>query len=298
MEELIITAAISGNRYFKDQNPHVPYTVPELILEGCEALDAGAASLHIHARDEAGKPIPGPGCYEEIRTGIREKHPQAILSFTTSKKGLDLTTPLGHLIRAKALEALPDLAPLLSVTERAIFEATDEGREFFRFVEGMIKTINQHTVVPEIEIQHMDLVRVAKRLINEKKIAERPIIQFLFGLSEELPATTSFMAQSVNQAHDALDPRTISIATIGADGIVNDEAVEWALGMIRTSTIEHGPRVIGIRVGLEDNYLYSDNTLIPGNADFVQEIIKQANAKNLVPVSSERARELYGLPRV
>lgn len=298
MREFIITAAISGNRYFKEQNPHVPYTVPELIKEGREALDAGAASLHIHARDSEGKPVPGPECYEEIRASIRETHPQAILSFTTSKKGLDLATPVGHLIRAEAIRARPDLAPLLSVTERIIFDASEEGETLYAFVMGMLETIKRHAVIPEIEIQHTDLIDVAARLIEEERIAARPIIQFLFGLSEELPAEIPFMEQAIQNARAVLSPRTISVATIGSEGVVNDEALEWTLETIRADEGRHEARVVGIRVGLEDNYLYSDKKLIPGNADFVRRVVAQAGAHDMRPVDSGRARELYELDQI
>ena len=52
MEKLIITAAICGAEVTKEQNPAVPYTVEEIVREAKSAVDAGAAIVHIHVRED------------------------------------------------------------------------------------------------------------------------------------------------------------------------------------------------------------------------------------------------------
>ena len=52
MEKLIITAAICGAEVTKEQNPAVPYTVEEIVREAKSAVDAGAAIVHLHVRED------------------------------------------------------------------------------------------------------------------------------------------------------------------------------------------------------------------------------------------------------
>lgn len=56
MEKLIITAAICGAEVTKEQNPAVPYTVEEIVREAKSAVDAGAAIVHLHVREDDGYP--------------------------------------------------------------------------------------------------------------------------------------------------------------------------------------------------------------------------------------------------
>jgi len=51
--KVIITAALAGGGTFKANNPAVPYSPKEFADEAEKCFKAGAAMLHIHARDEA-----------------------------------------------------------------------------------------------------------------------------------------------------------------------------------------------------------------------------------------------------
>ncbi len=54
MEKLIITAAICGMGGTKEDNPAIPYTIEEFVREAKAAYDAGAAVIHMHAREDDG----------------------------------------------------------------------------------------------------------------------------------------------------------------------------------------------------------------------------------------------------
>ncbi len=57
MEKLIITAAICGAEVTKEHNPSIPYTVEEIAKEAYEAYKAGASIIHLHVREDDGKPL-------------------------------------------------------------------------------------------------------------------------------------------------------------------------------------------------------------------------------------------------
>ncbi len=70
MEKLIITAAICGAEVTKEQNPNVPYTVEEIVREAKSAVDAGAAIVHLHVREDDGKPTQSHVRFQECTEAI------------------------------------------------------------------------------------------------------------------------------------------------------------------------------------------------------------------------------------
>jgi len=51
MDKLIITAALTGNITLPTQTPHLPITPEQIVDEAVKCAEAGAASIHIHARN-------------------------------------------------------------------------------------------------------------------------------------------------------------------------------------------------------------------------------------------------------
>ena len=68
MDKLIITAAICGAEVTKEQNPNVPYTVDEIVREAKSAVDAGAAIVHLHVREDDGTPTQNTNPVPEMAT--------------------------------------------------------------------------------------------------------------------------------------------------------------------------------------------------------------------------------------
>ena len=83
MEKLIITAAITGSVTMPTQTPYLPITPKEIADEAVRAAEAGAASVHIHARDpKDGKPSSDLDVFREILSNIKAKS-DAIIGTTT-----------------------------------------------------------------------------------------------------------------------------------------------------------------------------------------------------------------------
>ena len=83
MEKLIITCAISGAEVLKEHNPHVPYTVDEMVREAREAYEAGASIIHLHAREDDGTPTQSKARYEKIISAIKKALPDVIIQPST-----------------------------------------------------------------------------------------------------------------------------------------------------------------------------------------------------------------------
>src|SRR5512136_2190030 len=82
--KLIITLAPTGMIPTKNQTTHVPITAGEIADDTYEAYKLGASVVHVHARDENGKPTYKKEVYEKIFREIKRKCPDIIICATTS----------------------------------------------------------------------------------------------------------------------------------------------------------------------------------------------------------------------
>ena len=73
MRKVVITAALTGAQQGKDANPNIPIAPQEIIDQAVECLSAGAAIIHIHARDKDGRPTADREVFREIVDGIKER---------------------------------------------------------------------------------------------------------------------------------------------------------------------------------------------------------------------------------
>jgi len=81
--KVIITCAVTGSIHTPSMSPYLPLTPEQIAEQAIEAAEAGAAVLHLHARDpNDGRPSPDPALFLQFVPQIREST-DAILSKTT-----------------------------------------------------------------------------------------------------------------------------------------------------------------------------------------------------------------------
>ena len=79
----IITCAITGSIHTPSMSKYLPVTPSQIAESGIAAAEAGAAILHLHARDpETGKPSQDPGIYEQFLPRIKQST-NAVVNITT-----------------------------------------------------------------------------------------------------------------------------------------------------------------------------------------------------------------------
>src|SRR5436305_2925036 len=78
----VITCALSGVLANRKQCEAIPYTPVEIAEECKRAYDAGAAVVHIHARNDDGSPTFSPATFAKIKEETRKRCP-IILNFST-----------------------------------------------------------------------------------------------------------------------------------------------------------------------------------------------------------------------
>lgn len=79
----IITCAVTGAIHTPSMSPHLPVTPEQIIEEAVRAAEAGAAILHIHARDpETGRPDQSVEAFGHILPEVRRRC-DAVVNITT-----------------------------------------------------------------------------------------------------------------------------------------------------------------------------------------------------------------------
>lgn len=107
-KSVIITCAPTGGIHTPTMSEHLPITPTEIAQASIDAAEAGAAIIHLHARNpENGKPDPSPDLFMDFLPRIKQSC-NAVLNVTTGG-GLGMTRE--ERLRA-AVRASPEMASL------------------------------------------------------------------------------------------------------------------------------------------------------------------------------------------
>ncbi|WP_425419155.1 3-keto-5-aminohexanoate cleavage protein [Oricola indica] len=83
MSKIIITCAVTGSIHTPSMSPHLPVSANEIAEQSIAASEAGAAILHLHARDpENGKPSAAPDHFMAFLPRIKQAS-DAVMNIST-----------------------------------------------------------------------------------------------------------------------------------------------------------------------------------------------------------------------
>ena len=81
--KVIITCAVTGSIHTPTMSPHLPITAQEIADAAIGAAEAGAAIVHLHARDpKDGRPDQAPAAFEPFLKVIKQRS-SCIVNITT-----------------------------------------------------------------------------------------------------------------------------------------------------------------------------------------------------------------------
>ncbi|MET0413880.1 MAG: 3-keto-5-aminohexanoate cleavage protein [Polyangiaceae bacterium] len=269
----IISVAITGSLPTKENNPAVPLTPSEQIESTHEAYEAGAALVHIHVRDDEGKPSSDPERFRRVQEGVRKHCPSMIIQFSTGGRGRGLSE------RGSMLSLRPDMASLATGSVNfptAIYENPPD------FVEGLAREMQKYEVKPEVEVFDVAMLYNALELAKAGLIARPLHVQFVLGLRNALPARRELLEFLVRE-----------LSTLAPDA-------SWvAAGMGRHQlTVNQWSLELGghCRTGLEDNVRFDGSRLAASNAELVRRVADLVRQSGRHPASGAEARTLLNLP--
>src|SRR6202011_2498105 len=100
--KVVITCAVTGSIHTPTMSPHLPLTPDEIARDAIAAAEAGAAILHLHARDpKDGRPTPDPDVFMQFLPRIKQSTGAVVNITTGGGHGMSLEERLAAPLRAK-----------------------------------------------------------------------------------------------------------------------------------------------------------------------------------------------------
>ncbi len=298
MNKTIFTAAITGGIHTPSMSPYLPITPEQIVEDALSARDAGAAVVHIHARDpHTGQPSADLGLFEQIITQIK-RHSDLIICITTGG-GLGQTTEQ----RVAAVKRFsPELASLNAGSMNfALFHVLDQQREFkyawereylgmtedfifpntFKTLRQFNEFFKEQKTKPEFEIYDAGMLHNLAFLIKRGWIQKPVYLQFVLGILGGMQATLSNLMFLFHSAKELIEDFQWSVCAAGKQ--------QFRIG---TAALLLGGHV---RVGLEDNLYLEKGRLARSSGEQVAKIIRIARELGCEPATPAEAREILGL---
>lgn len=268
----VVTVAITGSQPGKDQNPAVPITPAEQVESTHAAYEAGAALVHIHVRDEAGKSSSDEGRFRQVQEGVARHCPGMIIQFSTGGRGREAT------LRGSALRHRPDMG---SLATGSVNFATIIYENPPSLVDDLATTMRDLGIKPEVEIFDLAMLYNARSLVDRGLLKAPVHVQFVMGIPNALPVREKVLDFLVAELAEVLPGATWTAAGIGRHQFT---VAEWALA-----------RGGHARTGLEDNIYLSKGVLAASNAQLVEKTAELCARHGRRPATPAEARRLLGL---
>src|SRR5579862_3300297 len=100
--KVIITCAVTGSIHTPTMSPYLPLTPDEIARDAIAASEAGAAILHLHARDpKDGRPTPDPDVFMQFLPRIKQATGAVVNITTGGGHGMSLEERLAAPLRAR-----------------------------------------------------------------------------------------------------------------------------------------------------------------------------------------------------
>ena len=300
MAKVIISCAITGGIHTPSMSPYLPITPEQIARESIDAAEAGAAIIHLHARDpQTGEPSPDPALFQQFLPVIKQST-DAVVNITTGG-GLNMT--LEERLAAP-LQASPEMCSLNMGSMN--FNISDAGtrvkewkhaweqpylertkgfifRNTFADIANIVELLGKgHGTRFEFECYDIGhLYNLAYCL--DKKIVEPPLfVQSIFGITggigAEIP-NLMFARETANRLFG--DQYVWSVLAAG----------RHQMAFTTTAGILGG----NVRVGLEDSLYIGKGQLATSNAQQVAKIRRILEDLSLEIATPKEAREILKL---
>jgi uncharacterized protein (DUF849 family) len=300
--KVIVTCAVTGAIHVPSQSPYLPITPEEIAESAIGAAEAGAAILHLHARDrEDGRPTPDPAVFGEFLPRIKAGT-NAVINITTG--GGQHMTVEERL--ATPLRMRPEMCSLnMGSMNFGLYPVMNRVKEFkhdwerdylersrgyifrntFEDIEHILRELGEAGTRFEFECYDVGhLYNLAHML--DRRLVEPPLfVQTIFGILGGIGP----------------DPEDLLHMRRTADRLFGD-AYEWSIlgaGRHQMNLITMGAIMGGnVRTGLEDSVYLGKGELARSNADLVAKVGRILRELSLEVATPDEARTMLRLKGV
>ncbi|MBU6508404.1 MAG: 3-keto-5-aminohexanoate cleavage protein [Alphaproteobacteria bacterium] len=298
--KVVITCAVTGSIHTPTMSPHLPLTPDQVAEQAIGAAEAGAAILHLHARDpKDGRPTPDPAVFMQFLPRIKQAC-DAVVNITTGG-GHNMTVDERL---AAPLQASPEMCslnmgsmnfglyPMLSRYKEFKYEwepkYLEMTRDFifkntFKDIERILRDLGEgHGTRFEFECYDIGHLYTLAHFLDRKLVKPPLFVQTIFGILGGVGA----------------DPENVAHAKRIADKLFGDDYY-WSIlaaGRHQLPLITMGAIMGGnVRVGLEDSLYIGKGQLAKTNAEQVTRIRAILENLSLEIATPKEAREMLAL---
>ncbi|MBB4683263.1 BKACE family enzyme [Amycolatopsis jiangsuensis] len=274
-ERVVITTAITGSVNIPSQSPYLPLSAGEVADAALEAIEAGSAVVHLHARQPDGRPTYEPEVFEDI-VGRITAQTDAVINITTG--GASSMTMEQRLAAAVALR--PELASMNMGTMNFVYSGiADKVTEWkhdwekpyvlntyshpfvntFDSIEHTLRTLGAHGTRFEYECYDIGHLYSLAYFVRQGLAKPPLLIQGVFGVLGGIGADHANLEHMVRIADKLFgDDYSFSAFAAGRDQMAFGTHSAWLGGHVR--------------VGLEDSLWLGKGRLAESNAQQVRKI--------------------------
>ena len=298
--KVIITCAVTGSIHTPTMTPYLPITPDEIARASIEAAEAGAAIIHLHARDPSnGRPTPSPDVFMQFLPRIKQNS-DAVLNITTGGgHGMTLEERLAGALRAKPEMATCNMGsmnfglyPMLDRYKEWKYDwepkHLEGSRDFifrntFKDLEFLMRELGEGCGTRfEFECYDVGHLYTLAHFLDRKLVRPPLFVQTIFGILGGIGA----------------DPENVAHMKRIADKLFGDQ-YHWSvlaagrhqLPFVTLAAIMGG----NVRVGLEDSIYVGKGKLAESNAAQVKRIRAILENLSLEVASAQEARVMLDL---
>ncbi|HVY44964.1 MAG TPA: 3-keto-5-aminohexanoate cleavage protein [Minicystis sp.] len=276
----VVTCALTGVLANRKQCPTLPYTPVEIAEEAKRAYDAGAACVHIHARNDDGSPTFSPATFARIKEETRKRCP-IILNFSTGTILEDVTEQCTYI-----RESRPEIAALNMGTMN--YSKYSRARKQFDFdmvfpntygkIGKLLAAMNEAGVKPELECFDTGHTNGIWPLLDMGLLKAPLQFSFIVNVLGGIPAHVESL-----QLQTKIMPPGSEWEVIGIS--------HGAWRMLATALVLGG----NVRCGLEDHLYLPSGEMAKSNGELVDVAVRMVRDVGRRPATVDEARQILSL---
>ncbi|MBZ9775018.1 3-keto-5-aminohexanoate cleavage protein [Mesorhizobium sp. CO1-1-8] len=286
--DTIITCAVTGSLTRLEDNENLPVTPEQIAASALDAVDAGAAILHLHVRHPDGRPSMELDHYRDLVRLIRAKNTEVILNITTGPGGRfqpgeqdpKIAGPRTNFVTAeRRVEHIRDLRPDICTLD---LNTMTFGSEVVintpPNVRKMAEIIYDCRVRPEFELFDSGDINLLNDFLASGVFRGPPLVSLVLGVKYGFASTPETMMFARNML-----PRDAVWTGFGIG--------RAAYPMLMQSYLLGGH----VRIGMEDTIRMSRTKLVKSNAELVEKAKWLLEGLGATVASPASARSQLGL---
>ncbi|TMC13282.1 MAG: 3-keto-5-aminohexanoate cleavage protein, partial [Chloroflexi bacterium] len=280
-DRVVVSCALTGALTTRAQCSAIPYTPVEIGEEARRAADAGAAIVHIHARNDDGTPTWSPATFRRIFEEVRARS-DVIINFSTGSVGIPAGERVAHISELKPEMAALNMGSMnyaMYSTKRKEFVHDHVFANPFHDIRFFLEAMNAAGVRPEMECFDSGHIGNTRPLIDLAVLQPPYQFSLVMGVLGGIPGTVRQLVHQVDSLPSHSHWQVIGI------GLEQWKLVAAALAMGGN-----------IRVGLEDNFYLEEGRMASGNAELVEKAVRLARDLGREVATGAEAREILELP--